>query len=163
MKNNLQAQVKTLGETPHSLAKFKIIALLAFLLANFLSYSAFSRESAVKTTLTEQAEAMDTPVCEFIPEGFVENKWKGMRIQAGDSIVAGVESLSDLSHQLKKLVIEHKCLPLPVSCRFVSEGLAMGYWVKHRILVGDIVSFGANNTDQLFAELGELKKLGVCE
>lgn len=125
----------------------KISALLAFVAINLIGYRAFSYEMPTEMTpqLATQiapdrkqitkAQISSVPSCQIAPEGFVANKWKNIRIQIGNAIVSGAESLSDLSQQLKQLVVEHKCLPLPVPCSFASEGLAIGAWVKHRIVI----------------------------
>lgn len=134
----------------------KMTALLAFLVINFIGYRAFSQE------LKSEAVAV-TPACQIAQEGYVANQWKNIRIQVGDAFIAGAQSLKDLGVQLRHLVVEHKCLPIPVPCSFSTEGLALGSWVKHRIMVKDKVAFGSNTTAQLFAQLGELKKIGICE
>lgn len=127
----------------------KICALLIFVLLNFIGLRAFS--------------STEVPTCKLASEGYVENQWKSIRIQVNNAIVAGAETISDLATQLQNLMSEEKCLPAPVPCSFASEGLAVGAWVKHRILVSDVAAFGANTTARVFEQLGQLKKMGVCE
>ena len=157
----------------------KITALLAFIAINFISYSAFSAEIALKTDLETHIESASVfekddvvstagkiesiPTCQLAPEGYVKNKWKSVRIQIQGAVVAGAETLSDLGHQLKKLATDHKCSPLPVACSLATEGVAMGAWVKHRILVQDMIAFGGDTTGRLFDQLSMLKNIGVCE
>lgn len=129
----------------------KVTALLAFLAINLIGYRAFSMEAAVKI-----------PACKIASEGYVDDKWTNMRIQIGQVAVAGAETISDLGAKLKQLAQEHRCLPVPVPCSFASEGLALGAWVKHRVMVEDI-AFGGNTTARIFEQLGELKKIGVCQ
>ena len=147
----------------------RLAALLAFIAINLIGFRAFSEETAVKTTLADQVKtfqgrAVETvPTCQIAAEGLVENQWKNIRIQVDGAVVAGAETLSDLSDQLKQLVVEHRCIPLAVPCSFASEGLALGSWFKHRVLVQDAVAFGGNNTARLFEQIGQLKKIGVCQ
>jgi hypothetical protein len=155
----MKAEMK---ETLKSVA-IKVTALLAFLAINMIGYRAFSQETPIATSTKQVTTTAAVPSCQLASEGYVENKWKNIRIQVGGAIVAGAETLSDLSHQLKQLVVEHKCLPLPVPCSFASEGLAVGAWAQHRILVQDIIAFGGDTTARLFEQFGELKKIGVCE
>ena len=147
----------------------RIAALLAFLAINLIGFRAFSAEADIQSTLEEQIKTVQgrveaaIPSCQLASEGLVENKWKNVRIQIGGAIIAGAESLNDLSDTLKQLVVEHRCIPLAVPCSFASEGLALGSWVKHRVMVQDGVAFGGNNTNRLFEQIGELKKIGVCQ
>lgn len=147
----------------------RLAAILAFIAINLIGFSAFSEEIAVKTTLADQVKTFQSraiesvPVCQLAPEGLVENKWKNIRIQIDGAVVAGAETLNDLSDQLKQLVVEHRCIPLAVPCSFASEGLALGSWFKHRVMVQDTVAFGGNNTARLFEQIGQLKKIGVCQ
>ncbi len=146
----------------------KVTALLAFLAINLIGYRAFSMEAAVKTDLATQIQAAEKrqietiPACKIASEGYIDDKWTNVRIQIGQVAVAGAETISDLGAKLKQLAMEHKCLPVPVPCSFASEGLALGAWVKHRVMVEDI-AFGGNTTARIFEQLGELKKIGVCQ
>lgn len=146
----------------------RITALLAFIAINIISYRAFSAEAPAQAPnkapiATLESTSAALPSCQLASEGYVQNKWKSVRIQIGGAIIAGAETLSDLSHQIKQLVVEHKCLPLPVPCSFASEGSAVGTWAKHRILVQDIIAFGSDTTARLFDQFSELKKIGVCQ
>ncbi len=142
----------------------KLMALVAFLVINLISYSAFSAEVASKSTLeTQVADVGSVPSCQLASEGYVENNWKSVRIQIRGAVVAGAETLADLGQQLKKLVVENRCSPIPVSCSLAAEGLAMGSWVKHRIVVQDLIAFGSNTTGRLFDQLSELKNIGICQ
>lgn len=127
----------------------KICTLLIFVLLNFIGLKAFS--------------ATEIPSCELASEGYVQDQWKSIRIQVNDAVVAGAETLSDLAQQLKQLIVENKCLPSPAPCSFAAEGPAIGAWAKHRIVVNDVAAFGANTTARVFEQLGQLKKMGVCE
>ncbi len=138
----------------------QIVALLAFLTINFVSYSAFSFESAIRTTFENQNTRV--PQCEIAAEGLVDNHWKNIRIKINGALISGAETVSDLSQQIKQLVIEDKCLPQAVPCSFATEGVAAGTWVKHRILIQDIIAFGSDTTGRLFDQISELKKIGVC-
>ena len=160
MKLKMTASTK---ENFESIA-MKLTALLAFLAINFIGYSAFSAEVAVKSTFeTQVADVSPVPSCQLASEGYVENNWKSVRIQIRGAVVAGAETLADLGQQLKKLVVENRCSPIPVSCSLAAEGLAMGAWVKHRIVVQDLIAFGSNTTGRLFDQLSELKNIGICE
>jgi hypothetical protein len=168
----------------------RIAALVAFIAINIIGFKAFSAEAAEKTSLEEQmqtaeirsaaaAQSLESqkallisnsksdlaviPACQLASEGLVENKWKNIRIQINGAVVAGAETLTELGLQLKSMVVEHKCIPLAVPCSFASEGLALGSWAKHRVMVQDVIAFGGNNTNRLFEQISELKKIGVCQ
>ena len=147
-------KTKNSRENLISLAKsilIKVTALLAFIAINLIGYRAFSMEAAVKI-----------PACQIASEGYINDKWTNVRIQVGEIVVAGAETVSDLGSKLKQLAMEHKCLPVPVPCSFASEGLALGAWVKHRVMVQD-TAFGGDTTARIFEQLGQLKKMGVCQ
>ena len=48
------------------------------------------------------------------------------------------------------------------SCSLMSEGIYHGSWMKHRIVVGENVLFGANNLDAILAQLDSLRGQGLC-
>ncbi len=50
---------------------------------------------------------------------------------------------------------------LPV-CKTVSEGIYIGYWVKHRILIDFVTVYGANDLDSILSQLEILRKQGLC-
>ena len=147
----------------------RTITLISFVAVNLMSLSAFSDEMATKSTLADQVKTVQSrvtgavPVCQIASEGLVQNEWKNIRIQIDGAVVAGAETLNELGGQLKQLVVEHRCIPLAVPCSFASEGLALGSWFKHRVMVEDTVAFGGNNTARFFEQFGELKKIGVCQ
>ncbi len=151
---------------------FKLTALLTFLALNFIGYNAFSMEtsqishfetSAHRNKTSQEWSSHQIPTCQIASEGMVENKWNSIRIKISGALVTGADTLSDLSQKLKNLVVEGKCLPDPANCSLATEGLAMGSWVKHRILIQDVIAFGADTTARIFDQLGELKKIGLCE
>lgn len=131
----------------------KLTAILLFAIINFIGIKAFSA--------TEYSAPV--PTCQLASEGYVQDQWMNIRIQVNNAIVAGAETLSGLVHQLTQLALEHKCQPTPVPCELAPEGLAVGAWVKHRIMIQDVAAFGANTTARVFEQLGQLKKIGVCE
>lgn len=47
-------------------------------------------------------------------------------------------------------------------CALASEGIYGGYWMKHRIYVGEDVLFGANSMDAILKQLESLREQGVC-
>ncbi|WP_413585254.1 hypothetical protein [Bdellovibrio sp. HCB274] len=49
------------------------------------------------------------------------------------------------------------------NCALSSEGIYQGFWVKHRITVGDQVLYGADNLEEISAELGSLRTQGLCQ
>ncbi|MFN8790977.1 MAG: hypothetical protein ACK5Y2_05910 [Bdellovibrionales bacterium] len=127
----------------------KVGVILLFLLMNFIGLRAFS--------------ATELPSCQLASEGYVQNQWRSVRIRVNDAIVAGSETLSGLVRQFSQLVAERKCLPSPVPCSLAPEGLAVGVWAKHRVLIQDVAAFGANSTARVLDQLSELKKVGVCQ
>lgn len=48
------------------------------------------------------------------------------------------------------------------ACALASEGIYGGYWVKHRIYLGEDVLYGANNMDAILKQLESLREQGVC-
>lgn len=48
------------------------------------------------------------------------------------------------------------------SCSLMSEGIYHGSWMKHRIVVGEDVLFGANDLDAIIAQLDSLRGQGLC-
>lgn len=50
----------------------------------------------------------------------------------------------------------------PGSCALASEGIYDGYWMKHRIYLGEEVVFGANDMDAILKQLESLRDQGVC-
>ncbi len=160
----MKLKMTALTKENFAAAGMKLVALVAFLVINLISYSAFSAEVAEKANLeTQVADVSAIPSCQLASEGYVENNWKSVRIQIRGAVVAGAETLADLGQQLKKLVVENRCSPIPVSCSLAAEGLAMGSWVKHRIVVQDLIAFGSNTTGRLFDQLSELKNIGICQ
>ncbi|MNJ92592.1 hypothetical protein D3C87_102650 [compost metagenome] len=49
------------------------------------------------------------------------------------------------------------------SCDLTSEGIFKGSWVKHRILVGEDVIYGANDMDAILSQLDNLRNQGLCQ
>ncbi|AHI05000.1 hypothetical protein BDW_02460 [Bdellovibrio bacteriovorus W] len=47
-------------------------------------------------------------------------------------------------------------------CSMASEGIYQGYWVKHRIVVGDSVVAGANDMGAILQHLESLRDQGFC-
>ena len=47
-------------------------------------------------------------------------------------------------------------------CTMTSEGLFNGAWVKHRIVSGEDVLFGANEMEIIFSQLESLRVQGLC-
>jgi hypothetical protein len=141
----------------------KVAAILAFLAMNLIGYRAFSQTFQTSTLRPVSQAASEVPACQLAPEGYVANKWKSIRIQVGQAVVAGAQTLAELGSQLQKLIVEKKCFPLPVHCTLASEGLAMGAWVKHRIMIQEQVAIGGDTTARIFDQLGQLKKFGVCQ
>ncbi|HEX7675313.1 MAG TPA: hypothetical protein VF412_14150 [Bdellovibrio sp.] len=47
-------------------------------------------------------------------------------------------------------------------CSLTSEGIYNGAWVKHRIVAGDQVLFGANDMAPIFSQLDSLRNQGLC-
>ncbi|MNK94082.1 hypothetical protein D3C87_1142720 [compost metagenome] len=48
------------------------------------------------------------------------------------------------------------------SCSLMSEGIYHGSWMKHRIVIGEDVLFGANDLDAIIAQLDSLRGQGLC-
>jgi hypothetical protein len=48
------------------------------------------------------------------------------------------------------------------SCALMSEGIYHGSWMKHRIVIGENVLFGANDLDAILAQLDSLRGQGLC-
>jgi hypothetical protein len=48
------------------------------------------------------------------------------------------------------------------SCSLMSEGIYHGSWMKHRIVIGENVLFGANDLDAIMAQLDSLRGQGLC-
>lgn len=48
------------------------------------------------------------------------------------------------------------------SCSMTSEGIYNGAWVKHRIVSGEQVLFGANEMEAIFSQLDSLRAQGLC-
>jgi len=47
-------------------------------------------------------------------------------------------------------------------CSMTSEGIFNGSWVKHRIVAGEDVIFGANEMESIFSQLDSLRAQGLC-
>ena len=47
-------------------------------------------------------------------------------------------------------------------CSLMSEGIYNGWWMKHRIVVGDDVIYGANDMDAIINQLDSLRGQGLC-
>lgn len=47
-------------------------------------------------------------------------------------------------------------------CSLTSEGIYNGAWVKHRIVAGGEILFGADDMAPIFSQLDSLRNQGLC-
>lgn len=47
-------------------------------------------------------------------------------------------------------------------CAMTSEGIFNGSWVKHRIVSGEEVLYGADQMESIFSQLDSLRAKGLC-
>lgn len=55
--------------------------------------------------------------------------------------------------------------PEPISnqsCSLMSEGIYHGSWMKHRIVAGEDVLYGANDLGAILEQLDSLRGQGLC-
>ncbi|MDG0816848.1 hypothetical protein [Bdellovibrio svalbardensis] len=62
---------------------------------------------------------------------------------------------------LSQTGLAHAETELP-QCSMTSEGIFNGSWVKHRIVSGEEVLFGANQMESIFSQLDSLRAKGLC-
>ena len=49
------------------------------------------------------------------------------------------------------------------SCKTVGAGIHEGFWVKHRILIGREIVYGADDLDSILSHLETLRNEGFCQ